>query len=209
MSQRDLEGWTIAFDLDGTLVDSAPDLIGTLNRLLVAEGLPPRPLEAARHLVGHGAMALLKNGFAEAGAEWNDEGGKVLVWAMRRWVVAVEKRTCPVAALGMALSERGLMPTLAPFHRVMGLLATHARQDLPFSPFCSPHVSEGEAVLLAVISNCRGPRAHTLETTLFLLVGEEGRASMHDAILQLGEALDRAGMLPAVPAPLASRASPD
>lgn len=78
MSQRDLEGWTIAFDLDGTLVDSAPDLIGTLNRLLVAEGLPPRPLEAARHLVGHGAMALLKDGFAEAGAEWNDEGGKVL-----------------------------------------------------------------------------------------------------------------------------------
>ena len=133
-----------------------------------------------------------------------DEGGKVLVWAMRRWVVAVEKRTCPVAALGMALSERGLMPALAPFHRVMGLLATHARQDLPFSPFCSPHVSEGEAVLLAVISNCRGPRAHTLETTLFLLVGEEGRASMHDAILQLGEALDRAGMLPAVPAPLAT-----
>ena len=78
MSQRDLEGWTIAFDLDGTLVDSAPDLIGTLNRLLVAEGLPPRPLEAARHLVGHGAMALLKDGFAEAGAEWNDDDGKVL-----------------------------------------------------------------------------------------------------------------------------------
>ena len=36
MSDRDLEGWTIAFDLDGTLVDSAPDLIGTLNRMLVA-----------------------------------------------------------------------------------------------------------------------------------------------------------------------------
>lgn len=78
MSQRDLEGWTIAFDLDGTLVDSAPDLIGTLNRLLVAEGLPPRPLEAARHLVGHGAMALLKDGFAEAGATWDEEDGKRL-----------------------------------------------------------------------------------------------------------------------------------
>ena len=78
MTQRDLEGWTIAFDLDGTLVDSAPDLIGTLNRLLVAEGLPPRPLEAARHLVGHGAMALLKDGFAEAGAAWDEEDGKRL-----------------------------------------------------------------------------------------------------------------------------------
>ena len=78
MAERDLEGWTIAFDLDGTLVDSAPDLIGTLNRLLVREGLPPRPLEAARHLVGHGAMALLKDGFAEAGAEWKDDSGKAL-----------------------------------------------------------------------------------------------------------------------------------
>lgn len=78
MTERDLEGWTIAFDLDGTLVDSAPDLIGTLNRLLVQEGLPPRPLEAARHLVGHGALALLKNGFAEAGADWKEESSKTL-----------------------------------------------------------------------------------------------------------------------------------
>lgn len=78
MSQRDLEGWTIAFDLDGTLVDSAPDLIGTLNRLLEKEGLPPRPVEAARHLVGHGALALLKNGFAEAGADWKEEDSKRL-----------------------------------------------------------------------------------------------------------------------------------
>ena len=78
MAERDLEGWTIAFDLDGTLVDSAPDLIGTLNRLLEKEGLPPRPVSAARHLVGHGALALLKNGFAEAGAEWKEENSKAL-----------------------------------------------------------------------------------------------------------------------------------
>lgn len=98
MAERDLEGWTIAFDLDGTLVDSAPDLIGTLNRLLTAKGLPPRPLEAARHLVGHGAMALLKDGFAEAGAEWNDEDGKALFDAfIADYIdnVAVETRPFP------------------------------------------------------------------------------------------------------------------
>ena len=49
MTDRDLEGWTIAFDLDGTLVDSAPDLIGTLNRLLVEEGLPPVAMDVGRH----------------------------------------------------------------------------------------------------------------------------------------------------------------
>ena len=68
MSDRDLEGWTIAFDLDGTLVDSAPDLIGTLNRMLVEEGLPPVPMESASILIGSGARALLVHGFEAAGA---------------------------------------------------------------------------------------------------------------------------------------------
>lgn len=36
-----LDGATIAFDLDGTLVDSAPDLIGTLNVILQQEGIAP------------------------------------------------------------------------------------------------------------------------------------------------------------------------
>lgn len=72
MTLRDLEGWTIAFDLDGTLVDSAPDLIGTLNRMLAPRGYPPVPLASARHLVGHGARALLRHGFAEAGAIWDE-----------------------------------------------------------------------------------------------------------------------------------------
>jgi len=68
MSDRDLEGWTIAFDLDGTLVDSAPDLIGTLNRMLLEEGLPPVPMESAATLIGSGARALLVHGFEAAGA---------------------------------------------------------------------------------------------------------------------------------------------
>ena len=68
MSDRDREGWTIAFDLDGTLVDSAPDLIGTLNRMLVEEGLPPVPMESASTLIGSGARALLVHGFEAAGA---------------------------------------------------------------------------------------------------------------------------------------------
>lgn len=72
MIVRDLEGWTIAFDLDGTIVDSAPDLIGTLNRMLAERGHPPVPLTSARHLVGHGARALLRHGFAEAGAIWDE-----------------------------------------------------------------------------------------------------------------------------------------
>ncbi len=76
---RDLEGWTIAFDLDGTLVETAPDLIGTLNRMLGARDIPQMPVAAAQHLVGHGALALLRHGFQEAGAAWDEARSPALL----------------------------------------------------------------------------------------------------------------------------------
>jgi phosphoglycolate phosphatase len=63
-----LAGAVIVFDLDGTLVDTAPDLVGTLNVLLAEEGLAPLPLEHARPLIGHGARRLIERGFQAANA---------------------------------------------------------------------------------------------------------------------------------------------
>lgn len=63
-----LAGATIAFDLDGTLVDTAPDLIGTLNVLLAQDGHPPLPLDEARPFIGRGARWLIERGFTAAGA---------------------------------------------------------------------------------------------------------------------------------------------
>jgi phosphoglycolate phosphatase len=53
---------TIAFDLDGTLVDTAPDLINALNYVLDREGLPPVPLHSARNMIGAGARKLIERG---------------------------------------------------------------------------------------------------------------------------------------------------
>ena len=58
----------LVFDLDGTLADTARDLIATLNILLQREGLPPVGHDAARYLVGAGARALSERGFKLAGA---------------------------------------------------------------------------------------------------------------------------------------------
>ena len=58
---------TIVFDLDGTLVDTAPDLIDTLNLILAREGLPRMPFEAARRLIGGGARALIERALAAEG----------------------------------------------------------------------------------------------------------------------------------------------
>ena len=50
----------VVFDLDGTLVDTAPDLIASLNYVLDREGLPPVPLRAARTMIGAGARRLIE-----------------------------------------------------------------------------------------------------------------------------------------------------
>lgn len=72
MIEQDLIGWTIGFDLDGTLVETHEDLIGTLNRMLAIKGLPACPIEGARDLIGGGARALLVHGFERAGAPVED-----------------------------------------------------------------------------------------------------------------------------------------
>jgi hypothetical protein len=54
---------TIVFDLDGTLAETAPDIIGTLNTILEREGLAALPVSKARDLVGAGAKALIERGF--------------------------------------------------------------------------------------------------------------------------------------------------
>ncbi len=63
----------IVFDLDGTLADTAPDLIGTLNLLLARAGLELQSPQAARALVGAGARALIERGFATSGASYSRE----------------------------------------------------------------------------------------------------------------------------------------
>ncbi len=58
---------TIVFDLDGTLVDTAPDLIDTLNVVFAREGLPAVPYEAARNAIGGGAKAMIARGVEAEG----------------------------------------------------------------------------------------------------------------------------------------------
>ena len=53
---------TIVFDLDGTLIDTAPDLVDALNVIFAREGLAPLPYETARNFVGGGAKAMIARG---------------------------------------------------------------------------------------------------------------------------------------------------
>jgi phosphoglycolate phosphatase len=52
---------TVVFDLDGTLVDTAPDLIETLNVVFTRDGLPPVDYAAARNMIGGGAYRMIES----------------------------------------------------------------------------------------------------------------------------------------------------
>ena len=58
---------TVVFDLDGTLVDTAPDLVATLNAIFAREGLPPVAYDAARNMVGGGARLMIERGLRAEG----------------------------------------------------------------------------------------------------------------------------------------------
>lgn len=64
-----LNGATIAFDLDGTLVESAPDLIGAVNAILIAEGSKPLAYDEGRSFISRGARWLLQWGLEITGEQ--------------------------------------------------------------------------------------------------------------------------------------------
>lgn len=63
----------LLFDLDGTLVDTAPDLSAATDHVLEAFGRPRIGLTQVRHMVGDGALALIRRGFAASGPAPDEE----------------------------------------------------------------------------------------------------------------------------------------
>ena len=61
---------TIVFDLDGTLVDTAPDLIDTLNLILDGHGMPAIAFDDARAMIGAGVKPLLQRALASKGLQF-------------------------------------------------------------------------------------------------------------------------------------------
>ncbi len=63
-----LKGSVVIFDLDGTLVDTAPDLVRALNATMASRGFPPTSLDDVRAMVGRGSRALILRALASQGA---------------------------------------------------------------------------------------------------------------------------------------------
>ncbi|MDX2275932.1 MAG: phosphoglycolate phosphatase [Hyphomonadaceae bacterium] len=73
MTSGDFADATIVFDLDGTLVDTAPDLCRALNETLDLEGLPRVQLASVRRMVGRGARVLISSAAGLSGVQFSAE----------------------------------------------------------------------------------------------------------------------------------------
>ncbi len=73
MATGELADAVIAFDLDGTLADTAPDILRALNETLDLEGLAHAKLRSVRSMIGQGARALIEQASVGAGAQFSSE----------------------------------------------------------------------------------------------------------------------------------------
>jgi phosphoglycolate phosphatase len=97
---------TVVFDLDGTLVDTAPDLVATLNAVFRREGLPPVGYDAARTMVGGGARAMIERGLTAEGRTLSRaEVDQLVRDFIEHYAVHIADHSRPFPGLEAALDE--------------------------------------------------------------------------------------------------------
>ena len=98
----------VVFDLDGTLVDTAPDLIHALNAILGAESIPAIPFETARPMIGAGVRPLLEQALAERG-QFPGEAAMDALFAryIQRYQDHIAEQSRPYPGLEGALDRLG------------------------------------------------------------------------------------------------------
>ncbi|HGG58323.1 MAG TPA: phosphoglycolate phosphatase [Gammaproteobacteria bacterium] len=96
----------LLFDLDGTLLDTAPDMIAALNRVLADENRDPLPPERLRDHVSHGSAALVRLAFGEHQPEAAFEDRKARFLRYYRENLCIQTRLFPGMADVLDHAER-------------------------------------------------------------------------------------------------------
>jgi phosphoglycolate phosphatase len=97
---------TVVFDLDGTLVDTAPDLIATLNAVFAREGLPPLDYKLARNLIGGGARRMIETGLQHQGRPGSaGDVDRMFADFVPYYAAHVADKSQPFPGLGAALDR--------------------------------------------------------------------------------------------------------
>jgi phosphoglycolate phosphatase len=99
---------TIVFDLDGTLIDTAPDLIDTLNTILERHEIAPVAFDAARTMIGAGVKPLLQRALASKGLHYPPEHiDRLFAEYLEVYAVHIADRSRPFPGVERALDALG------------------------------------------------------------------------------------------------------
>ena len=101
----------VAFDLDGTLVDSARDLADSTNDVLVSHGVEPLPLEAVTAMIGEGARVLISKARAARGVD--APLGDLLAAFLQAYALRLTRHTRPYPGVPEAVAALGGRARLA------------------------------------------------------------------------------------------------
>src|SRR3954451_8719645 len=97
---------TIVFDLDGTLIDTAPDLIGTLNVILTRHDVAPVAFDEARAMIGAGVKPLLQRALASKGKDLpSEEIDRLFAEYLQLYAEHIADRSRPFPGLESALDK--------------------------------------------------------------------------------------------------------
>jgi phosphoglycolate phosphatase len=97
---------TVVFDLDGTLVDTAPDLVDTLNLVFAREGLAPVPFGEARTMIGGGVKRLIERALERRGGDFTPaEVGRLLTDYLAHYGAHIADRSRPFPGAEAALDD--------------------------------------------------------------------------------------------------------
>ena len=94
---------TIVFDLDGTLVDTAPDLTNALNDVLTRRGHAPVAADTIRACVGHGARVMIEEALRRAGAR--DDVDRMLAEFLVHYEANIANESRPFPGAVAALED--------------------------------------------------------------------------------------------------------
>lgn len=97
----------VVFDLDGTVIDSLPDLAAALNRSLARHGAEPVPRAEVSPMVGDGAMVLLRRGYAARGMEPSSQDEEIFLADYETHVTDLTEPYPGVIAALSSLADRG------------------------------------------------------------------------------------------------------
>jgi 2-phosphoglycolate phosphatase len=133
----------VIFDLDGTLVDTAPDIAGALEATLAGVGVTAPPLDAVKTMVGDGARELIRRALAAAGADGDLDALHAAFLAHYRAHVSDRSAAYPGVTEALdALQTAGV--ACAVITNKPGDIARHLLQDLSLASRFVAVIGDGD-----------------------------------------------------------------